>query len=258
MAIVYSKFLCEYTVAANVNDRFKVQDAAAAWHTITITAGRYRDHLALGVEIVTQLDAATAAGTGQAWSFTIGLATAGVVRITSELIWDIDWNVGAYGDDLRDDLGYDGTEVVAALALDATSVHLGGFYPDMPVEDDSRPVKTGVDSWASDVRQQVGVTGLAATIGGDNRRHRRSVKFLLSQDDATAIEVWLRYSQNHSFAYYHDRDVAWDGADNEYDEYKITVGDSGDFGYSPERVDPTNDIWHRQQLGMILRVAPTP
>lgn len=254
-----SKLLVEYTVVANVNDRLDITDAAAGAHTITLTAGRYRDMEALGVELQTQLDAATAAGTGQLWYVTFNLVEYGYVRIASTDNWTISWNTGSYGTDLRNDLGYDGTETVTVRVLDATNLHRGAFYPSEPVESDDRPVVTGTDLWTPDSYQQVGLTGLAATVGGENLRYYRSVQFLLAQDDLENYSTWLALvMKGESFAYYHDRDQSWDGPDSEYKEYKALVPEQGDrVGYYPDRVDPGNAVWHRATVRLIQRVAPT-
>jgi len=252
-----SKLLCAYVVIENVNDRLDIEDAAAATQTATITPGRYRDHIELAAAMITALDAATAGGTAQTWAVAVGDET-GIITMSSSDTWDIDWNTGAYGEDLRDDLGFDGTETVSADTLTANNIHLGGFYPSEPVEMDDRPATTGGDRWTPDVFQQVGLTGMSATVGGDNRLYRRVIQFLLPQGDLADYSEWLERAMTVSFAYYHDREEAWDGPSGEYREYHIMIGESADsVGYNPERVEPSNNIWHRAELPLILRVAPT-
>lgn len=256
--MTYSKLLCEYIITDDVNDQFKVQDSAAAWQTVTLTAGRYRDHIALAADMQTQLDAATAAGTGQTWTVSVSNTT-GIITISSDDTWDIDWNTAAWGTTLRDDLGYDGTETVVLEALTASDTHLGGFYPTEPVEADNRPDTDGADRWSSDTYQQQGVTGLVVTTGGGNRISTRSIQFLLPQDDLSAFETWLqRVAEGYSFAYYHDRTQTWSGPSSEYAQYKALADEGGNgVVYDPEPVDPSNTIWHRQQLLITERVAPT-
>ena len=253
---ILSKLLCEYIITENVNDRLKVQDSVAAWHTVTIPDGRYRDHVELYEQLKIQLDAATV-GTGQVWA--IDISTAGITAIASDEAWDIDWDVAVYGIALRDQMGYDGTEIVTALALVATAAHEGGFYPTEPVEADDRPEVAGDDRWSSNTYQQQGPTGLVATLGGDQLVYRRSFQFLMPQDDLAPFSVWLeRVAQGYSFAYYHDRDQPWPGPESEYGQYKVLADDGGaGVQYNPEPVEPGNRVWHRQQLLATKRVAPT-
>lgn len=249
-----SKLLCEYIVTANVNDRFDIEDAASATHTITLAAGRYRDHVALAAEMETQLNAATV----QTWVVGMG-NTDGIPSISSSDTWDIDWDTSSYGADLRDDLGYTESEVVTANVLTGTNVHLGGFYPSEPVEMDNRPLPTGTDRWSADIAQQEGVTGILSTVGGENLIYKRMIQFLLSRDDDVEnFQTWLQRALRFSFAFYHDRAVAWPGSSSEYKEYKVFSGDNPeDVGYNPTRPNELNNLWHRQALQLRQRVAPT-
>jgi hypothetical protein len=252
--MVYSKLLNEYVIVANTNDRFDViQTAGTITHNITLTAGRYRDMIAVKDEIQTQLNAAF--GT---WACAVGNST-GLFELDCDEAWTMDWLTGTYGTTLRDDLGFTGSETVdGSHTLLATSQHVGGFYPTEPIEADDRPDEDGVDRWTSDTYQQIGRTGLVATKGGTVRTYDRSITFLLPQADLTEFSTWLyRCAQGYSFAFYHNRDTAWDGSSNEYDEYKLLADDEEGVRYNPERVEPTNTIWHRQTISMILRVAPT-
>jgi hypothetical protein len=255
--VIYSKLLCEYTVVANVNDKFKVtQEAGAVSHTITLTAGRYRDHVALCSEIQTQLNAAF--GT---WTAAVS-NTAGTIELDCDEGYALDWNTGTYGTTLRDDLGFDGTETGGGsgeFTVTGSSCHVGGFYPTEPVESDSRPKETGTDTWSSDTYQQMGRTGVLSTKGGSSRVFDRAITFLLPQADLENFSAWLAVcALGRSFAYYHNRTVAWDGASNEYEEYKLQAEGEQGISYRPEMVDPANTIWHRATLLLIKRVAATP
>jgi hypothetical protein len=252
---VYSKLLCEYRVTAGVNDTFKVDDSPTSGpYVITLTAGRYRDMVALAAEIQTQINASAA-------TFTCAVAVdnaTGIITIDGSAAWTIDWATTTYGTTLRNDLGFTGSETVTATVLTATSQHVGGFYPAEPIEGDDRPLSTGTDRWSSDTQQQEGKTGLLATKGGTVRIYRRGFSFLLSSSDIEAFSTWLaRCAQGYSFAFYHDRTVAWSGSSSEYDEYKLLAeGDAG-ISYDPEPVDPSNTIWHRGRVLARQYVAPT-
>lgn len=252
-----SKLMCEYWVTANVNDRIDITDSATNPQTATIAPGRYRDHVALAAAIDTALEAAAVA-TGQQWTVEVS-DTNGIITMTGEALWTVDWNTPVYGTTLRDDLGFTGSEAVVANVLTGTNTHLGGFYPSEPVEMDNRPEPTGTDRWSTDIAQQEGVTGIISSVGGENFIFRRRIQFLLSRDDDVEnFQTWLRRAYRFSFAYYHDRDQVWPGPNSEYKEYKIFVGDNQEIvGYNPNRPNELNNLWHRQALDMRQRVAPT-
>lgn len=258
--MTYSKLLNEYLVVANVNDRIDVDQvgAPATNSTITLTPGRYRDAEALATEIQTQLNA-LAWGT---WTVAVNDST-GIVTITCDEDWDVDWVVSSYGTTLRNDLGFSGSEGVdGSYILTGTSQHVGGFYPTEPVEADGRPDEDGLDTWGSDTYQQMGRTGVLTTKGGDNLVYDRTITFLLPQADLTAFSNWLaRCAQGYSFAFYHDRTQTWtDAAEagETYQEYKLQGEGEAGIRYEPERVDPANTIWHRATVVAIKRVAATP
>jgi hypothetical protein len=253
--MVYSKLLCEYTIVTDSNDKFKVtQEAGAVSHTITLTAGRYRDHVALAVEIATQLN--DAFGT---WTAVVSNTT-GLLALDCDEAYAMNWNTATYGTTLRDDLGFTGSETGGGgspYTTTATNIHLGGLYPSEPIEQDDRPLSTGSDRWRSDSFQQEGRTGLLSTKGGANRPATRSITILLAQDDLENFSTWLqRAATGVSFAFYHDRTEAWDGPDDEYKEYKLLMDGEEGTAYDPESLDGINTIWHRQSLMMQARVAP--
>jgi hypothetical protein len=258
--MILSKFLCEYVVTLGVNDTFKaVRTSPSETKTIVLTAGRYRDHRQVAAEIQTRLNAASWTATKPTWTCLVGV-TNRIAIICSEA-WTMNWDTATYGTTLRNDSGFTGSEAVGAgpFSLLATSIHLGGLYPSQPVEADDRPQTTGADRWDNDAAQQVGRSGLAATVGGALRPAKRSCQLLLAQDDLDDFELWLRRAgAGYSFAFYHDATQAWPGPSSEYQEYKLKIEGDGGVSYDPERVDPANTIWHRVKLTMIARVAPTP
>lgn len=256
-----SKLLAEYLVVSAVNDRFIVDDVASTGpYTVTLTAARYRDFIAVDAEIDTQI--ATHGGFNAA--VVASVSNAGIITFTGGSNWVMDWNTGTFGTTLRNDLGFTGSESVTDVGgglwtLVGTSAHLGGFYPSEPIESDSRPDEDGTDTWQNDSAQSEGKTGVIATTGGTNRIHSRNITILLPQTDLVAFELWMRRAgQGHSFAFYHDVDQAWSGPSSEYNEYKLIAGEDAGITYAPEPVDPTNKLWHRQTLVMQQYVAPTP
>jgi hypothetical protein len=260
--MILSKFLCEYPITLGVNDRFDAdRTSPAQTKTITLTAGRNRDHRQVAAELQTQITAASWTATKPTWTCLVTVA--GKVCITCSESWDMNWNTATYGTTLRDDLGFTGSEVVnlvgGVYVLLATNVHLGGLYPSQPVEGDDRPETVGADRWDNDAVQQVGRSGLATTVGGANRPAKRSAQLLLPQADLAQFESWMRRAgAGYSFAYYHDASQVWPGPSSEYQEYKLLLAGDAGASYNPERVDPANTIWHRVKMTMIARVAPTP
>lgn len=257
--MILSKLLCEVPIEANINDRFDVvRTSPSETLTVIIDPGRYRDHVALATEIQQELNHLAWSLPEVIWTVIVDDAT-GIVTIDCNEAWTPDWNVSAYGTSLRDSLGFTGSETVdGSHSLVGTSCHLGGLYPTEPVESDDRPLSTGTDRWQNDAVQQSGRTGVLATVGGANLIYRRAVTLLLAMTDLEAFSTWLQRAATHSFAFYHDRTQDWPGASSEYREYKLLIeGDAG-AGYAPDRVEPTNNIWHRATLQLQQRVAPTP
>lgn len=252
MSVVYSKLLCEYKVVSGANDKLKIDDGTE--YTITLTAGRYRDVIALASEIQTQLNASASSVT-----FTVTVnSTTGLVAIAGDASWTLDWDTSTYGTTLRDDLGFTGSETPSSNTYTATSQPVGSFYPSEPVEADDRPSDTASDRWDSDTMQQEGRTGVIATKGGTVAYYRRSIQLLLPQDDLSAFVGFLaRAREGYSFAFYHDRTEDWDGPDDEYEQYKLRAEGEAGISYDPERVDPANTIWHRATLALAKYVAPT-
>lgn len=262
MASQYSKFLNEIIIEEGVNDEFKIEEMVDGTnHTITVAEGRYRDIIALTGAISTLLNAESYGEYSSATMVTSDTGTVSVVMDSGQsgvnlLFYSSSSNA------LRDILGYSGANVGYTLSggadrVVATSQHWGGFYPSEPVEMDDRPKPTGTDRWNPDTFQTMGRTGMVATKGGTVPLYFRSCQFLLDHDDLETFQTWMAIcAQGYSFAYYHDRTEAWDGPDDEYEEYKLDL--SGEQkGYDPERVEPANNVWHRQHISMIKRVAAT-
>lgn len=252
-----SKFMCEYTVTANVNDRLRIDDVptTGGWIVITIPPGRYRDITVVAAELKLVLDASASART-----YTVTVSdTTGIMTISANGNWVVDWNTGTYGTTLRNDLGYTGSETVTANALVATNATTGNFFPSEPVETDDRPKPTGTDRFSADTYQQGGRSGVIATTGGNIKIYTRSWTFFLASTDLENYVTWLGHvAKGKSFAFYHDRTVAWPGSANEYDEYvMLAEGDRG-IEYAPERVEAQNTVWHRASVHAQQYVAPTP
>lgn len=253
MTMTLQKLLCEYDVVTSVNITLEVENADGNSFDISLTAGRYRDMVAVAAELETQLDATI---TPQTWTVSIDNAN-GSITIASNSNFAVDWNTTTYDTTLRDDLGYDGTETLSGTnTLVSTACHYGGLYPSEPVEADDRPKDTDQDRWFNDAYQQIGRTGIVSTKGGRVRLSHRTITILLPQDDLSSFRAWMEVAgEGKSIAYYHDADVAWDGANNEYEEYHLLATEGEGSSYDPERVDPANDIWHRQTLQLRKRVA---
>jgi|GEM_PF-5674365 len=253
--MIYSKLLCEYLVTEGVNDKFKVDDSPSSGpYTITIPAGRYRDAIALAAQIQSEVTTC-----GISASITAAVSnTTGLLALTGDAAWTIDWDTSTYGTTLRDDLGFSGSESMSSNVLTATSQVVGSFYPTEPVEADDRPDEDGTDRWDSDTQQQEGRTGLIATKGGSTTFKRRSITLLLPQSDLPAFVSFMeRAAQGYSFAFYHDRTEDWDGPSDEYQQYKLRAEGESGIPYDPERVDPANTLWHRATLAMAQYVAPS-
>ncbi len=257
MAIL-SKLLSEHVIIAGINDEFNITNSTAAAHTINLTEGRYRDIVTLMAEFDTQANAST--NINQTFTSSVD-NTNGIVSVTSTASYTLNFDTANNGTTLQGKLGWTSdTDASSGGSNTVTSdvQHEGGFYPSEPIEADSRPNATSsTDLWSADSYQTIGRSGVIATKGGANRLEERDIVVLLDQSDLSNYSNWLVYSMTgKSFAFYHDRTVAWDGGSNEYSQYVVNV-EGGFSGYFPEPVDPANKIWHRASIPMRKYVAPS-
>jgi hypothetical protein len=242
--MIQSKFLTEIVIVDGVNNKFALTNSGASTSNIEIEDGVYRDIIDFSDAFAS---ACAAVFAGQTWSMSI--YNNGIVSIDSNNSFDIDFDTSNFGVELRDLLGFTANSASSTSnAIVSNTYHEGGYYPNEPIEDDSRPDEYGEDIFDFDIFTSEARDGTIASKGGSNEVKSRDITILLTNDELQEYIDWLRYSKNRPFCFYHNREEDWPGPNSEYNRYRISFNDAN-AGYNPEFLE-ANRVWFRVNLSL--------